>query len=174
MSYSSFFYGCIFRVVSLVEAKSGCCSYHKGVCCECDAQPDGKVVCNDGWKNLTCYYSETKTCNIDKEVEKEIENTLNTTAGLTGGVIEEINKEVENKSEEKENFTELDKCNPISIGLRKNGEYCSLDKKWIEQKEEGELCENNFECKSNLCIDNECVSGSLLLKMLNWFRELFG
>jgi len=64
------------------------------------------------------------------------------------------------------------KCYPF--GYRKEGKYCSIEKIWVEQKEEDELCENNFECKSNLCLSDECVSKGLLQKILNWFKKLFG
>jgi len=45
-----------------VFAKSGCCSSHDGVCCECGAQSNGKVICNDGWRGSSCYYSEMVNC----------------------------------------------------------------------------------------------------------------
>jgi len=65
-----------------------------------------------------------------------------------------------------------DKCYPFNN--RKSGEYCSIENVWEEQQEEGKSCENNFECESNLCIDEECISGGLFRKILNWFRNLFG
>ncbi len=35
------------------------------------------------------------------------------------------------------------------------------------------VCDNNFECKSNVCISDECVEEDLLRKILNWFKKLF-
>ena len=45
-----------------VFAKSGCCSSHGGVCCNCGAQSNGKVICNDGWRGSSCLYSGMVKC----------------------------------------------------------------------------------------------------------------
>ena len=42
------------------------------------------------------------------------------------------------------------KCYPL--GYRKSGEYCSDSLEFIRQLPEDLTCENNFECKSNLCL----------------------
>ncbi len=60
------------------------------------------------------------------------------------------------------------------IGLRQEGKYCSLNKTLEDQKETEIFCENNFECKSNVCVDSQCVSGSLIWRIINWFKNLFG
>jgi len=60
-----------------------------------------------------------------------------------------------------------------SIGLRKDGKYCFLDT-WQEQKNETSSCENSFECSSNVCVNNQCISGNLIQKIINWFKKLFG
>lgn len=52
--------------------------------------------------------------------------------------------------------------------------YCDVDSQWKEQKQGDEICDNNFECQTNLCIDGKCVSSSLWQKILDWFRNLFG
>lgn len=69
---------------------------------------------------------------------------------------------------------ELDnKCYPF--GFRKDKNYCD-DKTstFISQKIPDTACENSFECNSNLCIDNKCVSGSVWAKFMRWFGRLFG
>jgi len=48
--------------ISTANARSGCCSYHGGVCCSCGPQANGKVICNDGWLGSSCYYSEMVMC----------------------------------------------------------------------------------------------------------------
>jgi len=63
-------------------------------------------------------------------------------------------------------------CYPI--GFRQNGKFCSSEKTFLEYKKSGEICENNFECKTNLCIDGECLSSSIWQKILNFFKNLFG
>ena len=81
------------------------------------------------------------------------------------------------RSEENTNFfcngCELDnRCYPF--GYRKSGEVCLDTLEFVAQLEEGEVCENNFECDSNVCISGECVSQSLIQKILDFFRRLFG
>jgi len=77
---------------------------------------------------------------------------------------------------EKESFCsgcELDnKCYPL--GYRKSGNFCSDNYEFTSQSESDSQCENNFECSSNLCISNKCVSPSLIDKILNWFKGIFG
>ncbi len=65
-----------------------------------------------------------------------------------------------------------DKC--YHFGDRKDGRYCSDTKQFLNQLEEDLDCENNFECSSNLCIDNSCISLGFLRKILSWFKNLFG
>ncbi len=52
----------LFISIPTVKAKSGCCSSHGGVCCSCGPQANGKVICNDGWRRSSCYYSKMVMC----------------------------------------------------------------------------------------------------------------
>ncbi len=54
------------------------------------------------------------------------------------------------------------------------GYYCDVSGKWLLQVENTGTCDNHFECGSNICISNQCVEGSLIQKILAWFRDLFG
>ncbi|MBI2046832.1 hypothetical protein HYT26_01555 [Candidatus Pacearchaeota archaeon] len=66
-----------------------------------------------------------------------------------------------------------DKCLPY--GLRISGLYCSTNNDMKTQTAAAnESCENNFECKSNVCIDGKCISSNLIQKVLDWFKRLFG
>ena len=65
-----------------------------------------------------------------------------------------------------------EKCYPF--GYRKEGRYCSDSNEFLDQQEEKTSCENNFQCDSNLCINNECVSGNLWAKFIRWLSKLFG
>lgn len=64
-------------------------------------------------------------------------------------------------------------CVISNLGYRKAGYYCSEDG-FVLQKEADASCENNFECSTNLCIDNQCINGNLWQKFLAWLRRLFG
>ena len=64
------------------------------------------------------------------------------------------------------------KCYPF--GYRKSLEYCSInDDKFIQQSKAG-VCENNFECRSNVCIDGECISEGLIRRVIEWVKRVFG
>ncbi len=66
-----------------------------------------------------------------------------------------------------------DRCYPF--GYRKNSQYCSAASfSFVTQLGTGAACQNSFECGSNLCISNQCVSPSLIQSILNWFKKLFG
>ena len=65
-----------------------------------------------------------------------------------------------------------DKCYPF--GYRKSGDFCSDSFKFVAQSEAGDVCENNFECESNVCVSGECISKSFIQKILDFFRRLFG
>ena len=65
-----------------------------------------------------------------------------------------------------------DKCLPI--GVRVSGLYCSIKGDLPSQLEADSGCENNFECKSNVCVAGKCISSSLIEKIISWFRRLFG
>ncbi len=63
------------------------------------------------------------------------------------------------------------KCYPF--GYRKSKQYCSEDSTFIEQFSEEEACENNFQCRSNVCVSEECVSSSLIKKIFSFFVSMF-
>jgi hypothetical protein len=87
--------------------------------------------------------------------------------------IEEVERIVRLKNSCQSCFLD-DECYPL--GYRKKIEesynYCEGYSNWQVQLDEGS-CENNFECKSNVCVSGECVSEGLLQKILNWFKNLF-
>ena len=64
-----------------------------------------------------------------------------------------------------------DRC--IPIGVRTNGFYCDIDLELHEQKNGDQICENNFECKSNSCIDGQCTEPGFLTKLFEFFARLF-
>ena len=95
--------------------------------------------------------------------------------------VEDIDLEDKCESEDEEKDISLickdscpsgDSCLPI--GYRQKGEFCSGEGVFKTQFESEVQCDNNFECSSNLCIENQCVSGSLIQKILDWFKNVFG
>ena len=68
---------------------------------------------------------------------------------------------------------ELDKkCYPI--GYRRDGKYCEENEEFVLQKESKNDCQNSFECLSNVCISEKCLSKSFFQKVIDWFLKLFG
>ena len=66
-----------------------------------------------------------------------------------------------------------DKC--YAYGHRRNGLFCDSESGgFIEQTIPGGVCDNSFECDSNICLDSERVSGNFLRKIANWFKKFFG
>ena len=64
------------------------------------------------------------------------------------------------------------KCYPF--GYRKSEEYCSDMGKFAEQFKGNDKCDNNFECKSNVCINSKCMSQNFIDKIISWLNRLFG
>jgi hypothetical protein len=94
---------------------------------------------------------------------------------------DEEQNETEEDEEQNETSDEIicngcsleNKCYPL--GYRKSGKYCSdNNNNFLDYLEKKSNCENNFECKSNVCIDSECISGGLMKSIFNWFRRVFG
>ena len=55
-----------------------------------------------------------------------------------------------------------------SIGLRENGKYCSPEYELEIQKINQEICENNFECKTNVCKENTCSAVKVIVEDKTW------
>lgn len=64
-----------------------------------------------------------------------------------------------------------EKC--LSIGIRKDGKYCSLTEEMVNQKIGNESCDNNFECLTNACLSGKCVEESFIDKIIKFFLSLF-
>lgn len=62
----------------------------------------------------------------------------------------------------------------LPFGIRKEGKYCSENNEFVNQLDTREICENNYECGSNLCVDGLCIEKGLFSKFLSWLKSLFG
>lgn len=93
-------------------------------------------------------------------------------------LVEEEPEKVEEVKEKEIKLVCKDSC-PLDnkcylFGYRKKGQYCSDNGVFETQLEEGKTCENNFECKSNVCVGGKCISGNLIQRIIEWFKRLFG
>lgn len=62
--------------------------------------------------------------------------------------------------------------NCVSIGTRLDNKYCAGEE-FVMQKQEQENCINDYECASNICTKNDCVSKGTIKRLLDWFSNLF-
>lgn len=62
----------------------------------------------------------------------------------------------------------------IPIGTRTEAQYCDIDYAFENQKSEDMSCNNNYECSTNMCVNNKCISPSFIQKIIDWFSKLFG
>jgi len=68
-------------------------------------------------------------------------------------------------------FDERDNC--LTYGTRTETSFCNIDGKWAIQKATGKGCNNDYECETNLCIDDECIKPGLFQAIIRWFKTLF-
>ena len=80
----------------------------------------------------------------------------------------------EEVSAEKCDYGCLYNTNCLPIGVRAKDLYCGIDGTLTNQLKADESCDNNFECESNICVNDKCISGSLIQRFLDWFKKLFG
>lgn len=68
-----------------------------------------------------------------------------------------------------------EECEPYGYRTKMEdlGVYCSKNKKFAAQKDNYEPCSNHYECVSNLCIQDECVSMNLLQRIIEWVKKIF-
>ena len=135
----------------------------------------GPVGATKGIFNV--YTQEIGSCkSVEDTTEISLEESESVPCGIGTCIPEEEPEEPEEIPEDKIfykcNGCELeDNCYPM--GYRKEGRYCSENNEFIDQSKEG-VCDNNFECKSNFCISDECVEKGVMKKIIEWFKKLFG
>ena len=64
--------------------------------------------------------------------------------------------------------------NCIPYTIRIGDKFCDINKEMKLQLTKEEYCNNNYECDSNLCINNECIGKGFLEKIFAWFKKIFG
>jgi hypothetical protein len=133
------------------------CSLREFFCTE--GSPDefyNDIPCPSGCKNGVCSKIEPTEETGPIDIVEETE-----------GVKEEV-KVVKDVC----NGCALDnKCYPI--GYRMESTYCD-DQQFLDNKEANAFCNNDFECSTNLCIDNECIDSGFWRKIMGFFRNFLG
>lgn len=126
----------------------------------CPGGPDESfedIPCPSGCSNGVC----TKIEPTQETGPIEIIESEAAQQGATTEVVKELvcNGCVKNNS-----------CYPI--GYRTENQYCD-NKQFSSQKQADSSCNNNFECSTNLCIDNQCVSSGFWQAIIRFFKNLF-
>jgi hypothetical protein len=75
------------------------------------------------------------------------------------------------------------KCLPVGTKIKvgKDALFCNWNNEMAPQLEEGEFCQNNYECESNSCMSGKCLDlekqlqeqQNLLNKILSWLDNFF-
>lgn len=63
-------------------------------------------------------------------------------------------------------------CYPIAF--RTETTYCTAEGVFTSLKAADETCNNNFECATNVCINNVCADKGFIDKLIAFFKRLFG
>ena len=139
-----------------------------------ETPPEAKSGVTKGIFNA--YTKEIGSCgSVEDTIELSLKEPESVPCGI-GSCVPEEEKEPEEIPDEKVFYSctgcELEeKCYPM--GYRKEGRYCSDNTEFLDQSKAG-ICDNNFECESNVCISGECIGEGLMKKIINWFKKLFG
>jgi hypothetical protein len=146
-----------------------------GVCVKNQTIYPARDMCTQArgkWKNFTNGCADY--CEFRRETPGEIVCTQAITEGCdcgpsmcwTGARCEQNNKTIAACDS---GCALNNKCYPM--GYRKAGRYCSEDYQFNTQVQGNTTCENNFECKSNLCIDSQCMTQGFMKKFMSWFKS---
>lgn len=133
-------------------------------------------ICPEGCSNGACIKIQDMNKTQDKNQTQEQNQTMDKN---------QTQEQNLNQGQSNKNLSSVDtgvncefgcfiegKC--YAFGYRKMGKYCYENNTFIPQLTNEVYCENNFECRSNLCIDDECVNQGAFTRMMNWFKNSLG
>jgi len=129
------------------------------------------------WKSSCGGYQYTKTDGKDEVIEFVCNITSNETIKETETIKEK--PPISSGSEKSKSSLTCENSCPLNeqcypFGYRKEGKYCTDAGEFKKQLAGESSCENNFECKTNVCVDEKCIGSSLIKQMINFFKKLFG
>ena len=136
--------------------------------------------------------SSCQGCQLDSEICLPVGTRLaKENVGFYCDIIKKVvrqkanNEKCQNSYECDSNVCKSNVCKPLCdgclnsdnvclpIGTRTEVEFCDVDSSFKSQKIENGQCNNNFECGSNLCVDNQCIEKGVFTKILGWFKGFF-
>ena len=120
-----------------------------------------------------CY--NLKEC---KEVCDRICWNTNENEAIVTEKVQEVTKEISESVIQKP-IIECNGCldennNCIPVTVRISNKFCVINKELKQQLSGESPCNNNYECDSNVCVSNKCISTTFLEKIIGWFKKIFG
>ncbi|MBI2548857.1 hypothetical protein HYW21_05900 [Candidatus Woesearchaeota archaeon] len=115
--------------------------------------------CNNGYEcfERTCI---TSACSEDKDCDDQNACTVDRCSGTP--------KTCSNQQE-------VPGCNLngncVALGTKVNDTYCSISYHMETMRQKNDLCTYNYECVSDVCSDNRCVSEGVLERLFTWFKR---
>jgi len=122
------------------------------------------ITCKPEWE---CIIGVCQPSGVKIKTCKEI---------LTKCGMNQTQEEIPCTSEECSGCLYSKSCIPFGNRLKINdtSSYCDISRNIESQKETGEECQNNYECRSNMCTGEECIGLSFIQQIFNWFKAIFG
>lgn len=120
----------------------------------CDNGAENGVACTIAGDSGSCTYCGSNCQTEFKSQTGSGEVTITTPSACTDGC-----------------SLESGQCVPL--GYRVSGKYCDVSKALVSYKADSAVCENNFECGSNLCVSGQCLEAGFFQRITDWFSKLF-
>ncbi len=131
-------------------------------------------------ENIKVIEEQGKTIRETETNVEAVEGLVDTGRGSKTKVKENI---VKSDNECSDGCVFEDHCVSYGLRIKNNGGavYCDISGKFMAQKNEGESCQNDYECKTNQCSSGVCTDivseleqqRSILQKILSWFEKFF-
>lgn len=152
--------------ISESEIKEGICSEPKtGICQGCQYSANSCIPYGTRIRVTGIGYY----CDFDKSLKEQKENklTCQNSYECTSNNCKNICTPICEGCLDERNL-----CIPIAT--RTETQFCDIDTKIKDLKIEKSLCQNNYECVTNLCVDGTCIEKGFFQKIMSWFGKLFG
>jgi len=112
----------------------------------------------------------------DNSISNDDSNSQESLIDDTSSLETESNLEDSSSSPNNDFYSETDSVDLVSsctLGYRENGMYCNEFGEMVSQLSLDEVCQNNFECEGNLCINSFCVDSDFWSRVFLWIKRWF-
>jgi hypothetical protein len=133
---------------------------------KCNNTKITECISDDNYCPPNCKYSKDKDCDQCNKNEDCNDDNACTKDECTGKPKKCTNQRITSGCDVDGN------CVPI--GTRNGSKFCNVENLLKDQQAKELDCNNNYECQSNICVNNKCIEPSLLKKIVDWFKNLFG